>query len=263
MGTTIPRNIKGFDLYIRQTNAYLILGTPTNSSRYNWTAAFVTQWLTFLNQWTPLYLLYEDKKGGYTTDVKNDLLAIIENTVKYANEHKLIELIRATVGLTSKDCSTWNLPAKLVFPVGGGNTISNPNSESPLTDRINPTTEAVYIKLIPQAGGMVKCKCYTIAAESGRAHKLAGFDLVEYAVAVFYSGTANLPVLATDARLMYAHNSRASFVLSTVGLTNNLPALAAGAAATAKTMVIFFRWAKSKHPNLDGPWNGPFSTTLL
>jgi hypothetical protein len=149
----------------------------------------------------------------------------------------------------------------LVFPAGSNpNTINN---EVAITERINPTTQAVYIKLIPQAGGMVKCKCYTIAAESGRPHKLAGFDLVEYAVAVFYSGTANLPVLATDARLTYAHNSRASFVLATAALTTNLPALAAGATAPAKTMVIFFRWAKSKHPNLDGPWNGPFNTTLL
>ncbi len=261
MGTTIPRNIKGFDLFIRQTYAYLLLGTPTNSSRYNWTAAFVAQWLAFLNQWTPLHLLYEDKKGGYTTDVKNDLLAIIENTIKYANEHKLIELIRATVSLTSKDCSTWNLPAKLVLPAGG--TPNNINNETIITDRINPTTEAVYIKLIPQAGGMVKCKCYIAAAESGRPRKLAGFDLIEYAVAVFYSGTANLPVLATDARLIIAHSTRAGFVLPTAALTANLPALAAGATAPAKTMIIFFRWAKSKHPNLDGPWNGPFNTTLL
>jgi len=260
MSAIIPRGIKEFDLYIRQTYAYLILGTPTNASRYNWTAIFVAQWLAYLNQWTPLYLLYEDKKGGYTTDVKNDLLAIIENAIKYAEENKLIELIRATAVLTSKDCSTWHLPASLALPTGGTHHILTETTE---TDRTAPTTEAVFPKLIAQTGGMVRCKCYTEAAESGRAHKLAGFDLIEYSFGVFYSGTANLPTVATDTRLTIAHSSKASFVLPTAGITDNLTALAAGAAAPAKILVIFFRHAKSKHPTLDGPWSVAFITVLL
>ncbi len=260
MGTVIPRGIKNFDLYIRRTYAYLIIGTPTNASRYNWTTIFVAQWLAYLNQWTPLYLLYEDKKGGYTTDVKNDLLAIIENAIKYAEENKLIELIRATAVLTSRDCSIWNLPASLALPAGGTHHII---AEETITDRTLPTTEAVFPKLIAQTGGMVRCKCYTEASESGRPHKLKGFDIIEYAYGVFYSGSANLPVAATDIRLTIAHSSKASFVLPTAGITDNLTALAAGAVAPAKILIIFFRHAKSKHPTLDGPWTVAFITVLL
>ena len=61
----------------------------------------------------------------------------------------------------------------------------------------------------------------------------------------------HLPTDANDARLVMAHISHASFLLATG--TNN----------ANKILVVFFRWAKSKHPELDGPWNGPFSTPVL
>ena len=100
-------------------------------------------------------------------------------------------------------------------------------------------------------GGVIRCQCFTLFVQSGRAHKLAGFDLVEYSWAVFAAGTAGLPTDANDARLARDHSSRASFLLATG--TNN----------TNKILVIFFRWAKSKNAGLDGPWNGPFSTPVL
>jgi len=72
-----------------------------------------------------------------------------------------------------------------------------------------------------------------------------------------------LPATAADPRLTVDHSTRASFVLPTAGMTNNLIAVPAGQGTPTKVLVIFFRWAKSKHPSLDGPWNGPFNTPLL
>jgi hypothetical protein len=53
------------------------------------------------------------------------------------------------------------------------------------------------------------------------------------------------------------------FVLSTAGNIKNLPALPVGTIPPGKELIIFFRHTKSKHPELDGPYNGPFNTNLL
>jgi hypothetical protein len=266
----IPRSILEFNLYIILTNAFLLklTGGVLNWKRYNWTSGATGQptnnladWQNFLAQWNTYYPQYEDKKGQRTSGVTEQLHLIIDAAIAYDIANKLINLIRATVGLTAADCQTWNLPLTLASATGG--THGHHTTITTETDRTAPTTEGVYPKLIPAVGGMVRCKCFTEASESGRPHKLAGFDLIEYAFGVFYSGTANLPTSAEDPRLTVAHSTKASFVLQTAGVVNNLPALAAGAVAPAKVLVIFFRHAKSKHPNLDGPYNGPFSTTLL
>jgi hypothetical protein len=76
-------------------------------------------------------------------------------------------------------------------------------------------------------------------------------------------GTANLPTLATDTRLTVGYSSKSNFILATITTTSNLTTLAANALIPAKIVVIFFRWAKSKHPTLDGPWNGPFTSPLM
>jgi hypothetical protein len=87
--------------------------------------------------------------------------------------------------------------------------------------------------------------------------------LVEYAIGIFNSGTSGLPTHSTDPRLTLGYSSKARFILPTAGMTNNLPALSAGAIEPLRFAVVFFRWAKSKHPTLDGPWSGPFTTPLL
>ena len=114
--SNIPRSIKTFAVYIAQTCAYLVLGVPTNAVRFNWTAGNLSQWQLFFSQWTPLFNLYTNKKGGYTTSVKIKLEGIIANVIIYAENNKLIELVRATVSLNSDDCITFNLPTSLVIP---------------------------------------------------------------------------------------------------------------------------------------------------
>ena len=146
--TTIPRDIKEFDNYINSTNLYILLSTLTgnpavlvvNWTRYNWSALNLSDWQAFLAAWKPLHDKYMDKKGGYTTNVKNDLLIIIANVVKYAHENKLIELVKATRVLTSADCSAWRLPEDLAAPTGGHLPGTHPtNIQSASADRTVPT----------------------------------------------------------------------------------------------------------------------------
>jgi len=257
--TNIPRDIKGYGIYIVATNAYLIQGAPQNYVRFGWSAANLSAWQAFETQWNPLYLLYQNRKGGYTTDVKNDLTNIIDATVLYDKQNKLIYKVKATAGLNSIDCSTFNLPLSLSNPV--------PSIHHPLVpllkDKTILVTVAVYPKIIAEAGGFVHIKAYLEMAQKGRTHKPKGYDMLEYKWAVFYSGTANLPLHPTDTRLLDAHSTKSNFTISTAENITNLPVLAAGAVETVKIALFFFRWAKSKHPDLDGPWSGPFTTPLL
>ncbi len=257
----IPRDIKGFNIYIIKTNALLIAGTPENYARYNWTNDNLTDWQGFLAEWEPLHLQYDDEKGQRTSAITEQLYLIIEAAIAYDKANKLIEHVKATVGLTAVDCQTFNIPLSLASATG-----SMHSSHATITVQANKTTattEGVYPKLLPAVGGMVRCKCFAEIAASGKPRKLDGFDLVEYACGVFYSDANNLPASADDPRLTIKHSSKASFVLATAAMLNNLLVLEAGIVAPAKVLVIFFRWAKSKHPNLNGPWCGAFTTVLL
>jgi hypothetical protein len=257
--TIIPRSIKGFNTFIVKTNAYLILGTPTNAVRFNWTAIELTTWQGFLSAWTPLFNLYSDKKESYTTAIKNKLLGIIGNAVIYAQTNKLIELVRATASLNGDDCAVFNLPARLAIP----STSTHSTAKTKELDKTVIPSEVVYPQIIPIGGGILHIKAYTEKKQSGRPHKLKSFDLLEYAIGVFYLGTSGLPTHPTDTRLAIAHSSKANFKLPTATMTTNLPALAAGASEPSKIAVFFFRWAKSKFPDLDGPWSIAFTTPIL
>ncbi len=236
----ISRSIDEFNTYLLRTAAYLLLGTPTNWSRFGWSSTENAQWQAFLTAWRPLYALYSDKKGGYTTGIRDQLLQIIEDCINLCNTNHLLLSIQATRNVTITDLQTFNLPTDEV------------TGETPhhITARIAPATDLVYPTLKPMGGGVVRCKCFTEAAQSGRAHKLEGFDIVEYRYEIIAQGAA-LPTDPSLTTLIGGHSSRASFLLPTG--TNN----------GGKVLVIFFRWAHSKHPNLDGPWSVCAITTIL
>ncbi|MGD0709721.1 MAG: hypothetical protein ABR968_00925 [Bacteroidales bacterium] len=257
--TNIPRNIKAFNTFIVKTCAYLVLGSPQNYVRFGWSAANLAAWQAFLNQWNPLYLLYIDRKGGYTTDIKNDLINIIKAVIAYDLTNKVILKVKATSGLTSIDCSTFNLPESLSTPATGMHPVASVKAP----DKTIGTENLVYPELTPIGGSEVKIKAYLNTKKSGRAHKPKGYDLLEYAVAVFYWGTGGTPTHATDSRLHLDHSTKANFKLDTSVFTSNLGTLATGTAEPLKLAVFFFRWAKSKHPTLDGPWSGPFTVQIL
>jgi hypothetical protein len=255
----IPRDIPGYNTYIVTTTPYLTTGNPQKYAQFGWTQLQLQAWEAFLSDWNLLYPSYLNKKGSRTTDVKDDLMDIIKNQVAYDKTNELIMKIKATNGLTSLDCSMFHILQSLAVPVPGKHPVITTNS----ANKSIVTVEAVYPRLIPAVGGFVKIKAFTEKAQSGRAHKLKGFDLLEYAVAVFYSTATGLPLTAEDPRLTKDHSTRASFVLPTAALTCNLSAIPANQGTPTKIAVLFFRWAKSKHPTLDGPWSGPSTTPLL
>ncbi|HEX7413891.1 MAG TPA: hypothetical protein VF411_07570 [Bacteroidia bacterium] len=242
----INRSITGFNGFITKTTPFLIVltGGIPNWTRYNWTNPNLVFWQGILSQWQPLYAQYLDKKQR-TTALKDQLHALITLLVDYDKPNKLILKIKATVGATITDCETFNVPLSYAVNAGG------PTAGTPAqTSRSLPTAELVYPKLKPMGGGAVKNACYPLNGK-GRAHKLKGFDLVEFVWGVFAAGTTNLPTDANDPRLALGHSTHADFLLPTG--TNN----------ANKVLIIFFRWAKSKHPNLNGPWNGPFTTPIF
>jgi hypothetical protein len=255
----IPRDIDRFNNYINQTNDYLILGSPTNAVRFGWTSQNLLDWQAFRNDWEPLFFSYSNRKGSYTTVIKNSLLGIISKAVFYDKENKLIMKVKATVGLTTDDCSTFRIPFSYSSPLPG-TQLATSGKDKHKTIII---LEAVYPRLIPAIGGFVEIDCHLEAEGSGRPHKPEGCDLVEYKVGVFYWGTENLPAHAEDTRLSLAYSSKASFIIDTTTMTTNLPVLKEGTIEPTKLAVFFFRWVKSKHPGLDSPWSGPFKTALL
>lgn len=254
----VPREIKKFNDFIILLVSYLLSGSPTNATRLGITTTVVSQIQAYLNQWNGFYTQYINRKGGYTTNIRNNLIGIIKNFTLFYRMNKVIDKVKSNTALTPDDCTTFHLPVGLSYSL----PVNRSASSVELAERLVVTTAAVYPRLISEVGGFVKVKAYTEAARTGRAKKLKGFDLLEYAVGVFYSGTANLPAHPTDSRLTHDHSSRASFVAETTGMTGNLTALASGQVEPVRVAVFFFRWVKSKHPNQNGPWSGPFIVVL-
>lgn len=212
--------------------------------------------------WAPLYLLYDNRKESYTTAIKNKLLGIIGNAVTYAKTNKLIELVRACASLNSDDCAVFGLPAKLaITPTSTYSSASLAKTKG--KDKTIITEELVYPEIIPIGGGMLHIKAYCESKQSGRPHKPEGFDELEYAIGVFYSTASGLPTSPNDTRLIKEYSSKSNFKILTDTMSSNLTAVAAGSSTPLKEAVLFFRWAKSKHPDLDGPWSVAFTTPIL
>jgi hypothetical protein len=263
MPTIIPRTIKKFNSFLTKTCNYLPLGgPPTNAVRFNWTASNLSAWQAFLTAWAPLFLLYDNKKESYTTAIKNKLLGIITNAVNYDRNNKLMELVRACASLNADDCAVFGFPAKLA--VGTSSTHSAASlAKSKVNSKTIITEELVYPEIIPIGGGILHIKAYCESKQSGRPHKPEGFDELEYAIGVFYSTATGLPTSPNDTRLIKEYSSKSNFKILTDTMASNLTAIAAGSATPLKVAVLFFRWAKSKHPDLDGPWSVAFTTPIL
>ena len=262
MPTTIPRAIKKFNSFLTKTCNYLSLGAPTNAARFNWTPANLSAWQAFLTAWAPLFLLYDDKAESYTTAIKNKLIGIKNNAVVYARTNKLIELVKACTTLNGDDCAVFGLPPKLAI------TPISTHSEASLAkmkgkDKTIITEELVYPEIIIMGGGMLHIKAYCESKQSGRPHKPEGFDEIEYAIGVFYSTATGLPTSPNDSRLIKDYSSKSNFKIQTDTMASNLTAIASGSATPLKVAVFFFRWAKSKHPTLDGPWSVAFTSPIL
>jgi hypothetical protein len=133
----ISRDIKGFNADITSTSSYLLISntaTPPvfNWQRLGWTLDDLTFWQAILFRWQALFTIYINKKGGRTTDVKDQLYQIIDECVAYEQEHHLYERIAINPKANNTDFETFrikrNTPLADVTiskaPLTGGKTVS-------------------------------------------------------------------------------------------------------------------------------------------
>lgn len=231
-GSRIPRRIEPFNAYIVNTNAYLQEGTPTaNADRLGILPTEKAQWSAFLTAWTPLYIKYSDKKNTRTTAVKDELMNIIGNCVRFDKSNHILDRIAASPNVTIADMSIFNIKKGAL-------------QKATRTIPTTPISEPVYALIRPIGGGSFTIKCYSNSSK--RASILEGADSVQYAYLVCDTPPSSAEITGLSKEI----SSRASFTL------------ALGAGSSAKYLYIYFRWYNTRHPLLAGTWSA-LQTALI
>jgi len=229
--TRIPRGIDDFNPYIINTNAYLLAGNPTNADRLGILPSETDKWTGFLNEWTPLYLKYSDKKNGRTTAVKDRLLFVIDQCIDLDQTSHILDRIAASASVNIVDMETFNIHKGV---------LRKPTRSISVT----PISEKVAAAIQPLGGGSVAIKCHN---SSSRASILDGADSVQFVYQV-----GDVPPSSAEAPgMMKDISTRAAFTLDL------------GAENASKHLFIFFRWYNTKHPELASPWSAMQSTLIL
>jgi len=230
--TRIPRTINRFDTYLENGVRYLQAGTPvTNASRLAIQEEEVTTLTSYYSEWSPLYLLYTDKKNSRTTAVTEQLHLIINKTVDYDHQQHLLDRIASSPNVTVTDLDTFNIKGSLLAK----------------TTRTKPgkaISELVLSEINQLGGGELAIRCRT--AEGGRAAILQGADCVEFR----YRVDEQAPASVNDEGLKSGISTKASFTISL------------GAENSGKYAYLYFRWYNTKYPNLGGPWSS-LNTALI
>ncbi|PTN09795.1 hypothetical protein C8N47_10389 [Mangrovibacterium marinum] len=231
--TRIPRAISRFDTYLENATRYLQAGSPeTNASRLSIQEEEVTTLNGYYAEWSPLYLLYSDKKNSRTTAVTEQLHLIIEKTVDYDHQQHLLDRIASSPNVTVTDLDTFNIKGSLLAK----------------TKRTKPSkaiTELVLPDISQRGGGELAIKCRN--SEGGRAAILKEANCVEYR----YRVDEQAPTSVNNEGLNTGISTKASFTLSL------------GAENSAKYAYLYFRWYNTKYPNLAGPWSSLHSVLIL
>jgi len=229
----VPRGIDNCNSYLITTVAYFQQGMPTNNAtRLGISVEEVTQWKDYLTEWSPLYLLYSDKKNSRTTAVIDQLYDIIDRVILFDQTNHILDRIAVSLNVTIVDLETFNIKKGAL-------------QKDTRTVPQKPISEQVTVTFKPIGGGSVNIKCYSTTGARPAIYEDA--DSVQFVYQV--GGTPPASALA----------SGMNKDLSTKGAFN----LALGADAAGKTLYIFFRWFNTKHPELAGPWSGLQTTWLL
>jgi len=220
----IPRSIRGFNSYIENTANYLLEGNPTNAVRLGFLADETDKWVGFSLKWKPLFPLYSDRKGTYTTSNKDALRKIIFDCRTFNHDNSLLDRIGASPNVKVHDLE--------VFRIKKG-ILKKETRTAPKT-KIN---EPVGATLQSIGGGSFSVKCRS--SKGGRAAIFEEADSVQYVYLV--GDTA--PASAEVAGLTKEISTRASFTLE---LSSD---------NSEKHLYIYFRWYRTKYPSMSGPWN--------
>jgi hypothetical protein len=231
-GVRIPRGIDHFNPYITNTNSYLLAGTPTNATRLGVTTDEVTQWTAFVTKWTPLYLLYTDKKGSRTTNVIDRLRGIIKKCVNLDKDNHILDRIAASSNVTITDMETFHIKKGELQK--GKHTLLTASMVEPISAKIQAL-----------GGGSMLIKCYSSTAK--RASIFADADSVQYS---FMVGSVS-PTSALVTGMTKDLSTKARFKLE-LGTEN-----------TEKHLYIYFRWYSTKYPQHAGPWTSLQTSLIL
>jgi hypothetical protein len=232
-GGRIPTGINEFGNYMEKTNSYMQAGTPvTNGERVGLLPDETKQWKAFTDEWTPLFALYADITNGRTRGVRNNMMKIIDDVIKFDQTNHILDRIAASPNATLND---WG-----IFNINGG--------VLPKMTRSVPTTaikEAVTVAFQALGGATVNVKCYSISGQ--RASILDGADCIQY---LFQVGNTP-PTGPNEDVLKLGISTKASFLIT---FNSDAP---------GKYLYMYFRWYNAKHPELAGPWSGLQSTMIL
>jgi len=228
----IPRGIDDCSQYLISTNNYLISGTPNNAERLGILPEEAVKWSGFANRYSPLYLLYSDKKNSRTTAIKNQLLSIIDEVTDLDQTSHLLDRIAASPNVTIADMATFNIKKGVL-------------QKTTRSVATTPLTNQVAAAIQPIGGGSVNIKCRNLSSE--RAGIEEGANCVQYS----YIVGEKAPVSADDENMKREISTKASFIL------------ALGSASSTQSLFIYFRWYNTKHPGLAGPWSALMTTFIL
>lgn len=221
----IPVTIRLFNPYIRNTDGYMLEGTPLNWIRLGWSQEWIDKWSDIHARWRPLHSKYSNKEETRTTSIKNQLLALIRECKDYDKEHHLLDTIAASPNGIISDMETFHIKKGLL-------------QDNTHTVGHTPLKDEVFAIIISIGGGEMEIKCRT-ANDSSKPSKPKGMDCVQYVYQI--GGTP--PTSAAVAGLIKDSSTKASFVLHL------------GADKADQKLYIFFRWYSTKHPELSGPWS--------
>ncbi len=230
----IPRSAPLFNSYIVNTTNYLLAGTApnTNAARLGILESELTKWSALASKWSDVFLLYSDKKYTRTTDVKDQMLSIIDDFVKLDQTCRILDRIAASPNVTVTDLEVFNIKAGILKKA----TRTIPTAR--LTDKVVADIQAL-------GGGS-----FAIKAKSSSGSGTAIIEGADSVQCVYKIGTTP-PVSADDDGMKTNLSTKASFSLD-LGTENS-----------GKTLYVYFRWFNTKHPELAGPWSTLYVTVIL
>jgi len=228
----IPRTINEFNNYLTNTAAYMQQATPPNATRLGLSDAEIARWEAYRDEWSPLYLLYSDKKNSRTTAVRDQLVALIESVVEYDRTNHIVDRIASSPTALLTDYETFRIKSGIL-------------KKSSRTVPSAPITEQVSVTLLPVGGGMVTVKCYTTSGRRAAIYEGANCVQYRYCVGSEPPASAEADSLKTDIS------------------TRSILTLDLGATASEKRLYIYLRWYNTHYPRLAGPWCALQSTLIL
>ena len=229
----IPTSIYDFNTYLETTDSYFAEGAPeTNAARLGILETEQQSWHGFLESWSPLFPIYENRRNSRTMLVTDELHSIINQVKTYDKEHRILDRIAASPNVTVTDLSVFNIKSGAL-------------AKKSRTKPTNPI-EALVVPDIDQiGGGELALKCRNNM--DNRTAIVPDASCVEYR----YLIGETPPTSPDQAGLQQDLSTRASFVVNM------------GSGNAGKNVYLYFRWNNTKYPALAGPWSHVYPVLIV